>query len=90
MLNPIDDIDLFAAKRINFTERTAIEFSARASNVLNHPQYTGGYLNDVTPIGATGTDQRLYMEPTSQFFNQISQVWSSNPRSMVLTLKVIF
>ncbi len=89
-LNPIDDIDVFAAKRINFTERTAMEFSARASNVLNHPQYSGGYINDVRPNGATGTDQLLFAEPSQPLFGQLSQVWSSNPRTMVLTLKFIF
>ncbi len=90
LLNPIDDIDLTLIKRINITERYAVEFSARAFNVFNHPQYTGGYLNDVAPNGATGTDQRLFMEPQSPFFNQISQVWSSNPRQMVLSLKLTF
>ena len=90
LLNPIDDIDITLVKRVNFTERIGMEFSARFFNIFNHPQYTGGFLNDVAPNGATGTDQRLFMEPQSPFFNQISQVWSSNPRAMVLALKVIF
>jgi hypothetical protein len=90
MLNPIDDIDLTAAKRFNITESKVIELSARAFNVLNHPQYVGGFLNDVAPIGATNTDQRLFMEPQSALFNQITQVWSSNPRTMVVTLKFTF
>src|SRR6185312_17512031 len=58
-LRPINDIDVTAAKRFNFTERVALEFSARAFNVFNHPQYTGGYLNDVTPNGATSGNQQL-------------------------------
>lgn len=90
LLNPIDDIDITAAKRFNFTERASLEFSARFFNVLNHPQYVGGYLNDVAPIGATDTNQRSFMEPQNALFNQITQVWSSNPRSMVLALKFIF
>jgi hypothetical protein len=89
-LNPIDDIDVTAMKRINFTERVAMQFEARAFNVLNHPQYTGGLLNDVAPIGATGTDQRLTMEPQNPLFQQITQAYSSNPRGMVLTLKLTF
>ncbi|HEX4229142.1 MAG TPA: carboxypeptidase regulatory-like domain-containing protein [Bryobacteraceae bacterium] len=90
LLNPIDDIDITAAKRFTVAERTTIEFSARIFNVLNHPQYTGGNISDVAPIGATSNDQLLFMEPQSVLFNQITQVWSSNPRSMVLTLKLMF
>ncbi|HWF45933.1 MAG TPA: hypothetical protein VG168_02920, partial [Bryobacteraceae bacterium] len=71
-------------------ERTSIEFSARIFNVLNHPQYAGGNISDVAPIGATSNDQLLFMEPQSALFNQITQVWSSNPRSLVLTLKLMF
>lgn len=88
--NPIDDIDLTLIKRINITERYAIEFSMIAYNILNHPQYVGGFPNNVAPTGATGTDQRLFMEPQSPFFNQITQVWSSNPRNLVLVLKFTF
>src|SRR5207248_6286245 len=50
-LNPIDNIDLTLLKRISLTERFKVEFSARALNVFNHPQYTGGYLNDVGAFG---------------------------------------
>ena len=90
MLNPIDDIDLTLAKRFNIREQRSIEFSARIFNILNHPQYVGGNISDVAPVGATSTDQRSFMEPQSPLFGQIAQVWSSNPRSMVLTLKFIF
>jgi hypothetical protein len=88
--NPINDVDVTAAKRFNFTERVSAEFSARAFNVFNHPQYVGGSINDVAAVGATGTDQRLFLEPQSSFFGQLSQVWSRNPRTMVLALKIIF
>ncbi|MBV9155545.1 MAG: TonB-dependent receptor, partial [Acidobacteriaceae bacterium] len=88
--NPIDDVDVTAAKRFNFTERSSLEFSARLFNVLNHPQYVGGSINDVAPVAATSESQREFLEPQNQFFGQLSQVWSSNPRSMVLALKFIF
>lgn len=94
-LNPIDDVDVTAVKRIAITERFKIEFSARAFNVFNHPQYTGGYLNDVAPIGyAEGTPngilQRNTLLPGSSTFEQWSQGFSSNPRQMQLALKLIF
>lgn len=96
MLNPIDDIDINVAKSFNITERMKIQISARAFNVLNHPQYTGGFLNDVAPAGTAGSQDvtsgsvRGFMEPQNPLFGQISQVWSSNPRSMVLALRLTF
>lgn len=90
MLHPINDIDVTAAKRFNFTERVAVEFSARAFNVFNHPQYTGGYLNDVAPNGATSGNQHNFLIPSQTIFADPTQAFSSNPRNLVLALKVIF
>jgi hypothetical protein len=53
-LSPIHNIDLTLLKRFAITERIELEFSARATNIFNHPQYTGGYLNDVAPFGPPG------------------------------------
>jgi Carboxypeptidase regulatory-like domain len=90
MFNPIDDVDITAAKRFNFTEKTSLEFSARAFNVFNHPQYVGGNISDVGPVGFTGGNNVLAAEPQNSLFYQLNQVYSSNPRSMVLALKFIF
>ena len=104
-LNPIDNIDLTLLKRISLTERFKLEFSARATNIFNHPQYTGGYLNDAGsfggsgPIGsgggyAAGSIQgdlvRNSIEPGNPVFQQWSQVFSSNPRQLQLALKLTF
>jgi len=89
-LRPINDIDVTAAKRFNFTERVALEFSARAFNVFNHPQYTGGYLNDVTPNGATSGNQHNFLIPNKPIFADPTQAFSSNPRNLVLALKLVF
>jgi hypothetical protein len=104
-LNPIDNIDLTLLKRISITERFKVEFSARAINIFNHPQYTGGYLNDAgafSPPGqlgvgggyAQGSIQgdlvRTSIEPGNVIFQRYSQAFSSNPRSMQLALKLIF
>jgi hypothetical protein len=88
--NPIDDIDLSFAKRINITEKYKLQFSLRASNIFNHPQYTGGNLNDIAPVGQTSTDVHNALIPTSSLFGQYSQVLSSNPRFMQLALKLTF
>lgn len=104
-LNPIDSIDVTLAKRFSITERFKLEFSARAINVFNHPQYTGGYLNDVAAFGppggigggagyaagtAPGILARSAITPGSSIFQQWSQAFSSNPRYVQLVLKVIF
>jgi hypothetical protein len=94
-MNPIDDIDLTLAKKIDIGERFRAEFAARAFNILNHPQYTGGYLSDVTPFGyfpGTGpaTIARNTLIPSSSTFDLWDQGFSSNPRTMLLSLKLIF
>lgn len=95
-LNPINDIDASAIKRIALTERFKLEFSVRAFNIFNHPQYTGGYLNDVAPTlnggqgGSSGILQRNTLLPSASVFQQWDQGFSSNPRQMQLALKLIF
>ena len=89
-LHPIDDVDMTFAKSFNFTESKKLQFSARFFNIFNHPQYVGGYINDVAPIGFTGTAQHQYLEPQSGIFMQPTQAFSSNPRSIELALKLIF
>jgi hypothetical protein len=88
-LDPTNNLDLTALKRFTITERFRVEFRASATNVLNHAQYVGGFLNDVTPVGFTGF-QRGYTEPSNGGFNQPSQFFSSNPRAITLALKIFF
>ncbi len=94
-MNPIDNIDLTALKRFSITERFNLEFSVRASNILNHPQYVGGNISDVLPVnyGAgtiAGDLARTTAEPSSINFALWSQAFSSNPRSLQLALKLVF
>jgi hypothetical protein len=87
---PIDDIDMTVAKAFNITESKKIQFSARFINILNHPQYVGGYLSDVAPIGFTGSAAHSFLEPQASIFMQPSQAFSSNPRQLQLALKFTF
>jgi hypothetical protein len=95
-LNPIDNIDLTLLKRFSITERFKAEFSARAFNLFNHPQYTGGYLDDVAGVAGGGAGEtagdleRTALEPFSNVFQQYSQAFTSNPRQLQLVLKLIF
>jgi hypothetical protein len=88
-LDATNNLDLTALKRFTITERFRVEFRASATNVLNHAQYIGGYLNDVAPIGFTGFE-RGFTEPSNAGFNQPSQFFSSNPRQLTLVLKIFF
>lgn len=95
-LNPIDNIDLTLLKRFSITERFRAEFSLRAFNVLNHAQYTGGFLDDVAAVAnggqgdAAGDLERSSLIPGSSQFQQYNQTFSSNPRQLQLVLKLIF
>ena len=90
-LKPINDVDLSALKRFVITERFKIEFRASATNVLNHAQYVGGFLNDVQPPTPNFTGfQRNMLLPNNPSFNNPSAVFSSNPRVLQLALKIYF
>ncbi len=89
-MNPIDDIDMAIVKNINITESKKVQFSARFYNIFNHPQYIGGYLSDVAPIGFTTEAVHHFLEPESGIFLDPSQAFSSNPRQLQLALKFIF
>jgi Carboxypeptidase regulatory-like domain/TonB dependent receptor len=88
-LRPIDNIDVTAGKRITITERYRVEFQAQAFNVFNHAQYIGGFLNDVASIGFTQTERSMLI-PSDSHFNQPQTVFSSNPRTLQLALKLFF
>ncbi|MGC9970269.1 MAG: TonB-dependent receptor [Bryobacteraceae bacterium] len=89
-LMPIDDLDLSVVKRFNITEHKSFEFGAQFTNFLNHPQYTGGYLNDVAPIGFTGANVHNFLNPTTTTFYQPAMVFSSNPRTLQVSAKFKF
>jgi len=90
MVNPIDDIDLSLIKNFSITERAKFQFGFRATNLLNHPQYTAGPVNDVAVSGQTGANVHSALIPGQSTFQQWSQVFSSNPRGVQLSAKLIF
>jgi hypothetical protein len=89
-LNPINDVDMTFTKRIAFTENYHLELSGRFLNIFNHPQYTGGYLNDIAPIGATSSAQHNFLIPSNAIFANPSMAFSSNPRSIQICARFIF
>ncbi|SPE26951.1 hypothetical protein SBA3_1330016 [Candidatus Sulfopaludibacter sp. SbA3] len=78
------------AKMVNVKERYKLQFAARFFNIMNHPQYIGGLISDVAPIGFTDGATHNFLIPSSPLFGDPSQVLSSNPRSMQISVKLIF
>jgi hypothetical protein len=89
LMPPINDIDLTALKRFTISERFKIEFAAQAFNLLNHPQFIAGSINDVLSAGVLGSP-RSALEPQSSNFNNFKSVLPSNSRTMQLSLKIFF
>ena len=87
-LKPTDNIDLGVAKRFNFTERIRLEFGGQFFNVLNHAQYTGGYLSDVAY--SQQITSRSDLVPSSPLFGRFDQFYSSNSRFGQLFARINF
>ena len=88
-LPAINDLDVSALKRFTITERYRVEFAAQIFNVLNHPQFIAGSINDVLSAGVTGSPRNA-LEPQNGIFGQFNKVLPSNARTMQLSLKIFF
>jgi hypothetical protein len=84
----INNVDLSAFKRISFGDRYRVEFGVEALNTLNHPQFLPGSINTVNSIASTGS--RNFDAVNNTQFNQKQLVFSSNPRTVQLSGKIIF
>jgi hypothetical protein len=87
-LRPINNFDIQLKKQFRFTESLKFQVAAQAFNLLNHPQYVSGYLNNVQFHNSNSTNLNLI--PNSDIFGKPDQVFSSNPRSMQLTARFEF
>lgn len=87
---PIDDVDLTLLKRFSFGERYHLELMGEAKNVFNHPQYIPGSIDDVSSINTTGANVLAYVNVASATFGNAPQAFSSNPRTIVASVKFIF
>ncbi|NYF78723.1 carboxypeptidase regulatory-like domain-containing protein [Granulicella arctica] len=87
-IRPIDDVDLAATKRLNITERIAFEFQAQAFNVLNHPQYIPGSLNNVNTNSFTSS--YAFQTAGNPAFNHPELIFKSNARTLQLAGKLTF
>lgn len=85
---PINNFDISAIKHFKFGERFGLQFIAQSFNVLNHPQFVTGSINDVLQF--SNTSSLGYFVPSSSTFNNPKQNFASNARTMQLALKLTF
>jgi len=84
----INNWDMTVVKRFNTSERTKLEFQAAAFNLFNHSQFIPGSVNQVNSIGLTGVTG--FVRVTSNAFNDPTQAFANNARTMQLVAKFIF
>jgi len=88
-LPPVNNIDASLLKRLNYTERVRFEVGIQAFNLFNHAQYSGSWLDDVSP-NPTLTTTRNELIPSNAKFAQWSQFFTSNSRSLQLVARIVF
>lgn len=88
-LDHTNNIDASLSKKINFTERFRFDIGAHFFNLLNHSQFTGGYLSDVTPY-QTNAISRTFLVPSSASFGGYQQFFPSNSRQLQLVAHFVF
>ena len=76
-LAPIDNIDASLRKRLSLTEKMSLEVGIEFFNLLNHPQFTGGYVDDVAFEKELANN---FLVPGSSTFGQYQQYFPSNSR----------
>jgi len=86
---PINNFDISLLKKFNITEAKRFEFAAQFFNILNHPQFTPGSVNDVSAIYGE-TASRNFLQPSNADFNDFEKYFSSNPRIIQLVARFIF
>jgi hypothetical protein len=87
-IRPIDNIDLSLYKRLTVRERYSLEVGIQAWNVLNHPQYQPGTLDNVN--GPSFTAGTAYQTVSSTAFNHPEKEFLNNARTMQISGKINF
>ena len=88
-LDRTNNFDFALSKKLNFGEKRTFSVGVQAFNLLNHPQFTGGYLSDVSSFG-TNAVARNFLVPSDQNFSQYQKYFPSNARAAQLTARITF
>jgi hypothetical protein len=93
---PINNIDVTALKRFNLSDRWKVEFAGQIYNLINHPQYVPGFVNDIQPTthsadaSVTSYVRLTQANINAGLWNRPQNVFSSTPRNIQLFLKLIW
>ncbi len=86
-LDPINNIDASLRKVFSITEQRRLEIGAQFYNLLNHPQFVGGYTDDVY---LSKDLNRNFLTPSASSFGQYQQFFPSNSRFIQLLARFTF
>jgi hypothetical protein len=86
-LLPINNFDASLVKRFAIRNRFNLEFRADAYNLLNHPQFTPGEVNN---IGLPQLTTLNHLIPGTSAFGNVESVFPSHARSLQLGVRVLF
>jgi hypothetical protein len=84
---PINNLDFALIKRFTFGERFQFELAGQAFNLLNHPQYVPGSVDNVALTNTYTSGALSYVTASSSRFNDPTYAFGSTPRSLQLTAK---
>ena len=88
-LDATNNVDAALTKRLNIGEIKRFDVGIQLFNLFNHPQFTGGYLSDVSPYG-TNAVSRNFLIPNNVNFGQYQKYFPSNARSAQLVAHFVF
>ena len=88
---PINNFDLTVLKRFHLSERYHVELAAQAYNLLNHPQFVPGLIDNVNAVVTAYTPGvHNYTTAGNRSFANAEATFSSNPRVVQLFTKFIW
>jgi hypothetical protein len=88
-LGRTNNFDVAVMKRIAVGEHKSFTFGGQFFNLLNHSQFTGGFLSDVSP-DSTALISRSFLIPSSSTFGQYNDFFPSNSREIQLVARIVF
>ena len=86
-LAPVNNIAASLRKVFSITEQDRLEIGAQFYNLLNHPQFVGGYTDDVS---LSKSLSRNFLIPSDPTFGQYQQYFGSNSRYIQLLARFTF
>lgn len=88
-MKPTNNIDAALRKQFDLGERLRFNIGGQFLNLFNHPQFTGGYINDVS-LNAFAAIARNELVPSDPLFGRFDQFYTSNSRQLQVFAKFSF